>query len=58
MRDIPVFTVPSGIATLILREIPPRGEAYVLLRGVFTSQEELLTEILAVLKEQQAANGK
>lgn len=44
MRDIPVFTVPSGIATLILREIPPRGEAYVLLRGVFTSQEELLTE--------------
>lgn len=44
MRDIPVFTVPSGIATLILREIPPRGEAYVLLRGVFTTQEELLAE--------------
>ncbi len=47
MRDIPVFTVPSGMATLILREIPPRGEAFVLLRGVFTTQEELLGECAA-----------
>ena len=38
----------------------------VIIRGAFSSleapkaptQEELLTEILAVLKEQQAANGK
>lgn len=44
MKDIPLFTGTHGMATLILREIPYRGEAYVHLRAVFDSQEALLRE--------------
>lgn len=44
MKDIPVFTSTEGIATLILREIPERREAYVLIRGVFTKIERLMNE--------------
>ncbi len=44
MKDIPIFTSPEGIATLILREIPTRREAYVLVRSVFTTLPALLQE--------------
>ncbi len=44
MKDIPLFTGSHGMATLILREIPYRGEAYVHLRAVFDSQEALIRE--------------
>ena len=29
MKDIPAFTTENGIASLILREIPYREEAYI-----------------------------
>lgn len=44
MKDIPVFSCPGGIATLILREVPFRGEGYILVRGVFGTLEGLLAE--------------
>lgn len=44
MKDIPIFTASNGIASLILREIPHRGEGYVLVRAVFTDLEALLRE--------------
>ena len=44
MKDIPIFTGCDGIATLILREIPYRGEGYVLIRSVFTSLEACMRE--------------
>lgn len=44
MKDIPIFTVPDGMATLILREIPTRREGYVLVRAVFTTLDALLCE--------------
>ena len=47
MKDIPVFSCPDGIATLILREVPFRGEGYILVRGVFGTLEGLLAECAA-----------
>ncbi len=44
MKDIPIFTGCSGIASLILSQIPYRGEAYVLIRSVFTTASEFLQE--------------
>lgn len=44
MRDIPIFTAANGIASLILREIPLRAEAYVWIRSVFGATQELLRE--------------
>ncbi len=44
MKNIPIFTGCDGIATLILREIPYRGEAYVLVRSVFTTLDACLRE--------------
>lgn len=44
MKDIPLFTGSHGMASLILREIPYRGEAYIHLRAVFDSQEALIRE--------------
>ena len=44
MKDIPIFTGCDGIATLILREIPYRGEGYVLVRSVFTDLDRCLRE--------------
>lgn len=35
MKDIPIFTGEHGVATLILREIPHQGRAYVMLRTVW-----------------------
>lgn len=44
MKNIPVFTTPHGVATLVLREIPYSQRAYILLQSVFTSVEELVNE--------------
>ena len=44
MRDIPLFTVTDGMATLILHEIPFRGEAYVWVRSLFGSLDGLMQE--------------
>ena len=44
MKNIPVFTTPHGIATLILREIPYSGRAYILPQSAFTSEAELVRE--------------
>ena len=43
MKDFPMFTTEFGIASLILREIPYRGEAFILIQD--TQQPE---ELLAV----------
>ena len=32
MKDFPMFTTEFGIASLILREIPYRGEAFILIQ--------------------------
>ena len=46
MRDIPVFTTEYGVASLVLREIPYRQEAYI---GIQSSlqPEELLAECVS-----------
>ena len=44
MKNIPMFTSPYGIATLILREIPWSGSAYVLVRSVWNDQTAALLE--------------
>ncbi len=44
MKNIPVFTSSYGIATLILREIPWNGTAYVLIRSVWNDQKAALLE--------------
>ena len=44
MKNIPVFTSSYGIATLILREIPWSGSAYVLIRSVWDGQTAALLE--------------
>ena len=38
MKDFPMFTTEFGIASLILREIPYRGEAFILIQD--TQQPE------------------
>ena len=44
MKDIPIFTCCGGIASLILSQIPYRGEGYVLIRSVFGNLQELIRE--------------
>ncbi len=44
MRDIPLFTATNGMATLILHEIPFRGDAFVWIRTVYGSTEGLMRE--------------
>ncbi len=44
MQNIPLFTCAAGVATLILREIPAFGRAYILPRSVFGSEQALLRE--------------
>ena len=44
MKNIPMFTSAYGIATLILREIPWSGSAYVLVRSVWNDQTAALLE--------------
>lgn len=43
MKDIPVFTTENGVASLILKEIPYRGEAYIRIQSSL-SAEALLAE--------------
>lgn len=45
MRDIPVFTTEYGVASLVLREIPYRQEAYVCIQSS-CQPEELLAECI------------
>ena len=47
MKDIPIFTATNGMASLTLREIPYRREAYVQVRAVFTRLDFLLRECTA-----------
>lgn len=47
MKDIPIFTGCEGIASLILRQIPYSGTAFVLLRSVFTTTEAVIRECTA-----------
>ncbi len=45
MKDIPFFTTETGVASLILKEIPYRGQAFVIIRDVQPGGlEELVTE--------------
>lgn len=44
MKDIPIFTGYEGIASLILRQIPYNGTAFVLIRSVFGTTEALIRE--------------
>ena len=49
MKDIPVFTTENGIASIVLREIPYRGEAYITLRDS-QQPEALLAECIDFCK--------
>lgn len=46
MKDFPMFTTEFGVASLILREIPYRGEAYILIRDT-KQPDELLQECVS-----------
>ena len=46
MRDIPMFTTENGVASLILREIPYRGEAYIRIQDT-VAPEELTEECIS-----------
>lgn len=46
MKDFPVFTTENGVASLILKEIPYRGEAYIHLRDS-KSPQALLEECVS-----------
>ena len=46
MKDFPMFTTEYGIASLTLREIPYRGEAYILIQDT-QQPEELLAECIS-----------
>ena len=43
MKDIPVFTTEFGVASLVLKEIPYRGEAYITIQAS-QDPEQLLEE--------------
>ena len=48
MKDFPFFTTEYGVASLVLKEIPYRGEAYITLRDAQPGQEEdLLAECVS-----------
>ena len=46
MNDIPMFTCEFGVASLVLREIPYRQEAHILIRST-QEPEKLLAECIA-----------
>ncbi len=46
MKDIPMFTTENGVATLVLKEIPTRGDAYIILRSS-AEPEKLLEECVS-----------
>lgn len=49
MRDFPIFTTENGAASLVLREIPYRGEAYITLQDT-QNPKELLAECVDFCK--------
>ena len=49
MRDFPIFTTENGVASLVLREIPYRGEAYITLQDT-QNPKELLAECVDFCK--------
>ena len=46
MRDFPLFTTEFGVASLVLREIPYRGEAFITIQDT-QQPEELLKECIS-----------
>jgi len=46
MKDFPMFTTQFGIASLILKEIPYRGEAYIIIQDT-QQPEQLLQECIS-----------
>ena len=46
MKDFPMFTTEFGVASLILHEIPYRGEAFILIQDT-RQPEELLAECVS-----------
>lgn len=46
MKDFPMFTTEFGIASLVLREIPYRGEAFILIQDTL-QPDELLAECIS-----------
>lgn len=44
MNNIPIFTAVNGMATLILKEVPVCGRAYVMLRSVWNGKTAALLE--------------
>ena len=46
MKDFPMFTTEFGVASLVLREIPYRGEAFILIQDT-CQPEELLAECIS-----------
>jgi len=46
VRDFPVFTTEYGVASLVLREVPYRGEAYITVQSAL-QPEELLQECIS-----------
>lgn len=49
MKDFPVFTTENGVASIVLREIPYRGEAYITLRDAL-QPDALLAECVDFCK--------
>ena len=46
MKDFPVFTTEYGVASLVLKEVPYRQEAYIILQST-EDPEELLKECVS-----------
>ena len=46
MRDFPVFTTEFGVASLVLKEVPYRQEAYIIIQSA-QQPEELLKECIS-----------
>jgi len=46
MKDFPMFTTEFGIASLVLKEIPYRGEAYIIIQDT-QQPEQLLQECVS-----------
>lgn len=46
MKDFPVFTTEYGVASLVLREVPYRGEAFITIQST-QQPEELLSECVS-----------
>lgn len=54
MKNIPVFTTEYGVASLTLREIPYRGEAYIRIQAA-SEPEQLLAQCAAFCRSAGAA---